>query len=206
MNVLKKLGFVKNDEPIKSPETAKPIQQNIPIMTFGPSAAPVAQAGTNYTEYFNQVFEENNLPGLDFREFDKTLQSFEGKPISEPQKYEFAFAGFLASGISVDTLINSSNHYLGLIDKKEMEFNTEVDGVKKEVSDKEKELQGCNQKMKELTERIQTLNEQMFSSQQKLASEEQAFNFHATSMRSIIANKVNKINQYIKNATITGKS
>jgi dynactin complex subunit len=210
-NLFQKLGLVKADSDDSIHEQApivKPtVQPTTTIVTMGGTKIP--QSNTDYNKYLEEVLDKGNKPGVDFLEFHKALNGFDGKPLSEEQKYDFAFIPIQAMGITAQTLESSGRDYLDLLEKEDQSFEAELaDAIKTKVEDKKSEVDKLTAENTELTEKIeannkkiQQLNEQIENSSNSISVEKQAFEYALSNKQAIINDRIAKIQTYLNGTT-----
>jgi hypothetical protein len=143
MDALKKLAsvFVQIDD--EAEEGAKPKASGAPAAAAATPAplapAPLlsaasAEAGTDakFSERLSKALEENNLEGIDFFEFRRTLDALVGVIGDEPTRYRAAFGSLVAQGAKGENLVQTADHYLQVLDRKELSFGEYIEGQKKE--------------------------------------------------------------------------
>jgi len=210
-NFLQKIGFLKPDEEVEvTSPTAKPAATIVaPLQPLG--KLPVGNASRNYDDYLSEVLEKNNQPGFDFFEFNKTLLDMDGKAIGEQAKYELAYSAAKSMGVKPADLEQSANYYLSKLAEEEQSFNQEeaaviasdIDAKNQKIADLAKRNQQLAAEIEANNQQSQTLTKEVFDSTNAINVEKQAFQYSLTNVRSIIADRVAKINQYLKaNASI----
>jgi hypothetical protein len=206
-NLFQKLGLVKADDEDPSKEQApivKPIVQPTTTVTMG-EGTQIAKSNTDYNKYLEDVLEKGNLPGIDFLEFHKALNSFEGKPLSEEQKYQFAFIPIQAMGVSAATLESTANQYLAMLQKEQQSFEAELaDAIKTKVEDKKAQVAQLTTENAEIqakieanNKRAQKLNEDIVTSSNSISVEKQAFEYALSNKQAIINDRIAKIQTYL---------
>lgn len=127
MSTLKNLAsiFVKMDE-----EDATPSEPTSPATPAAPAALPVPPAPLlsaasvdsakegKISEKLTQALQENNLDGIDFFEFRKTLDALEGVIPDEPTRYKAAFGSLVAQGGRPDQITQTADRYLKVLEAK----------------------------------------------------------------------------------------
>jgi hypothetical protein len=143
MDALKKLAsvFVQIDD--EAEESAKPKASGTPTPAASTPAAPppepLLSAGSKdagpdskFSERLSKALEENNLEGIDFFEFRRTLDALVGVIGDEPTRYRAAFGSLVAQGAKGEDLVQTADHYLQVLDRKELSFGEYIEGQKKE--------------------------------------------------------------------------
>jgi len=125
---LKSLFIVEDEEENK--EAPKPSEKTAgksdkePVVSTPPplpntsvSASSQGVLDTNIVEKLLQAIEKNNLEGFDYLEYKKSLKALEKMPMDEATKYRSAFATASTMGVTLDKLIQTTNFYIGVLDK-----------------------------------------------------------------------------------------
>lgn len=165
MSTLKNLAsiFVKTDEEeVPLPEPAA-VQAPAPVPA--PRPAPLLSAGNadpaqegKISDKLTKAMEENNLDGIDFFEFRKTLDALEGVIADEPTRYKAAFGSLVAQGGRPDQITHSADHYLKVLETKGEGFADYLDQQQKErVQAKLAEADGIQQQIQGKADQIAKL-------------------------------------------------
>lgn len=111
-------------------------------------------------DYFQKVFEENNIPGPDYLEVRKALEKMKNIPQDEATKIKTVFIGFEAMGLTPQKLIETAGVYKKLFAGKLTQFDGELQNAfDDQVGGKQKqadELLALNEK---IDEEMRKLNE-----------------------------------------------
>lgn len=208
MNILKKWGFVKDDQPTEPVKKVDSPQNKPPVsMSFGPSTGytPVQTTnGPDYSKQLAEVLEEHNQPGFDFLEFHKTLNGLEGKPLAEPQKYQTAFTAAQSMNVKVQDLLESGQHYLKVLDAEEQDFAKAMAvATEEKITSKTKEIERLGIENQELARKIeennkkqQALNMEVMESSNDLNTKKTTFDYAITNLRGLITDRLSKIPQF----------
>ena len=164
----------------------------------------LAEDNSKFTEYFNKLFAEANLPGPDYYEFSKMTEAMQGI-LDEKARYCAAFAGLQVQGLDKQKLLQSVQEYQQLLDADAIAFNNTVNTAlqekvtaKKDAIEKAKnEMQQLSQQILTLQQQITTLTDEITENEAKLESSKSGYlhtleNFHAK-----LATDIEKIKQYI---------
>ncbi len=177
MGTLKNIAslFVQTDEEM---EAAKPAAAALPAATPVPAAqptpAPLMTAGPSdpageakISDRLAKAIEENNLDGIDFFEFRKTLDALVGVIADEPTRYRAAFGSLVAQGAKAENLMHTADHYIEVLNQKESGFAehingqraervqaklAEADGIQKQIQDKSAAIARLTQEIGQLTQ------------------------------------------------------
>ena len=161
---------------------------------------------------FNAL-EANNLDGFDYFEFKKSLLSLAKMVKDEATSYKSAFATASTIGVTLDRLIQTADHYKGILDSERAKFNDTVKSQKEQMIGKRKaEYESLKVSIKEKTQQIEDLKKDISMSQNKLdeveglitsarnkIAETQA-NFETSfeNIKGQIENDIEKMKKYLK--------
>jgi len=123
-----------------------------------------------------QAIEKNNLEGFDYLEYKKSLKALEKMPMDEATKYRSAFATAATIGVTLDKLLETTNFYIGILNKEndqflgafKNQFNEKVSGREREVTQFESIIKEKSEQIKKLTEEITKHQKQIGSLKLKI--------------------------------------
>jgi len=172
---LKSLFVVEEDSPKEPKETpsdskddAKPAAST-PKQTVSTTISSSGAVDNRILEKLLKVIEANNLEGFDYLEYKKSLKALEKMPMDEATKYRSAFATASTMGVTLSKLVESANHYLGILKSENSNFTTaSKDEVKRRVSDKEGQVTQYENLIKEKSEKIKALTEEISKHQAQI--------------------------------------
>lgn len=163
-----------------------------------------------FQKHFESVFEKANLPGPDYFEFSK-MNTAMGN-MDEKTKFNASFAGLTVQGLNKETLLNSANTYIQVIEKDEIAFSETVkQTIDQNVEAKKKDLEAKKKLLAEKTEMItklqveiiddsktlQDLSNDISSSQQKIDEKISSYKIACETIKSRIKSDIEKINTHI---------
>jgi len=106
------------------------------------------------------AIEEANLPGFDYFEFAKAVQG-QKQPV-ESERFKSAFITAETMGITSESLVTTAKHYLGVLQKKEGEFQEFINGeTEQNVTAVEQEIVQIDAQVTEKSQQIESLNEEI---------------------------------------------
>lgn len=158
MSLLKKIlsSVVEFDE--KPPVTLATQQKlNAPSPTFA-VRQPVQVAGMSaedfekFEKHFMALLEQANLPGPDYFEFLQVAEKLEATIPNEQMRYAATFASLNVSGLSKDTLLNSAQQYVEILQQDKKKFQDAI------AAKQQNEIGAKKAQIDALTKRIETLN------------------------------------------------
>jgi hypothetical protein len=119
-----------------------------------------------FEKYFDRLFDQANLPGPDYFEFYKMMDTLEAHIHDEKARLSATFASLSIQGLTKDTLVDSANKYKAIIEKDKTNFENALnEKLKSEVGQKQKEIQDMEKKMAINAEQIQRLTKEITESQ-----------------------------------------
>lgn len=180
------------------------IDEPVARASFTENRQPPADANGKFSEYFNKLIAEANLPGPDYYEFSKMTEAMQGIP-DERARYCAAFAGLQVQGLDKQKLLQSVQEYQQLLDADAIAFNNTVNTAlqekvtaKKEVIEKAKnEIQQLSQQILNLQQRIAELTAEVAENEAKLESNKSAYISTLGSFHAKLSADIEKIKQYI---------
>ncbi|GAA0730933.1 hypothetical protein GCM10009430_42580 [Aquimarina litoralis] len=134
---------------------------------------PVSSEGAldnKIVEKLLQAIEKNNLDGFDYLEYKKSLKALEKMPMDEATKYRSAFATASTMGVTLDKLLQTTNFYIGVLDKENEQFlGAFKNQFDSKVSGREREIAQFESIIKEKSEQIKKLTEEITKHQQQIS-------------------------------------
>jgi hypothetical protein len=172
--------------------------------SFVENRQQASDINSRFTEYFNKLFAEANLPGPDYYEFSKMTEAMQGIS-DEKARYCAAYAGLQVQGLDKQKLLQSVQEYQQLLDADAIAFNNTVNTAlqekvtaKKEAIEKAKnEMQQLSQQILQLQQQITTLTDEIAGNEAKLESSKSGYTSTLQSFHAKLAGDIEKIKQYI---------
>lgn len=152
--------FIKSDPVVPS---AKVERQPIPTFTAGtiPDPTKTIQVDTSSTGEFNQylmkLMDDANLPGPDYYEFAKALNTMVamGTSLTEELRYKVTFASFQAQGVTAQSLVDAAAKYIAILSqKKSSEFDASVSSAANTLQNIEKAIEALTKENDELATKM----------------------------------------------------
>lgn len=166
----KALGvFVEFDDDKNSATPMPPAASQTPNTPIN-SPGNQVEAG-KFEKYFDRLFDQANLPGPDYFEFYKMMETLEVHIQDEKARLSATFASLSIQGLTKDTLVDSANKYKAIIEKDKANFETAFkEKLSLEVGQKQREIQEMEQKMAINAEQIQKLTKEITHAQGLIGS------------------------------------
>ena len=119
-----------------------------------------------FEKYFDALFEKANLPGPDYYEFYKTMETLEVHISDEKARLSATFASLSIQGLTKKTLLESAEKYKEMIGKDHENFESALnEKLKSEVGQRQSQLQDYDKKIKKNSEQIQLLTKEITEAQ-----------------------------------------
>lgn len=152
-----------------SPESATPPVQQAPPQAQ-PSAAPMTQADlSKFEKHFEQLFEQTNLPGPDYFEFWKTMDTLEAHIPDEAARVHAVFASLKIQGLTKQTLIATAGKYREAVLQDKANFESAVQKKSEaEIAGRQANIQKMEQEREEKTRMIEKLRQEIEASASKI--------------------------------------
>lgn len=213
--------FVILDEanPQQAPEQAvseaasdeKVIRQK-PTSSVAP--APMSKEDlSKFEQHFEQLFEQTNLPGPDYFEFWKTMDTLEAHISDENARMQAVFASLKIQGLSKQNLIQTAGVYRETILKDKANFESAVQKKSEaEIAGRTAQIQKIQQEREEKRQMIEKLQQEIAASateeetlqaeieaeQGKIESAQRGYLAACTAMVSKIDGDVERFQQIIE--------
>ncbi len=164
----------------------------------------IVQVSEKTQKYFQELMEGLNIPGPDYFEFKKAINSLSS--LSEETAFMSTFSTFNVMGVSREKLISSIDTYISAIkeDEENFEKNTQVK-INQDVTSKLDLVSVNNKKIEELQKQVDQLkkqNEDLVSqtdiSKSSINNTIQEYKKASLNLIEVLQKDKEKINTYIK--------
>jgi DNA repair exonuclease SbcCD ATPase subunit len=183
----------------QSPPSFVPIQSNLPSnpsLSSNPTVPIDVGSEKNkiqkYTDILSNALDTANIPGVDFYEFCNALSKLETimPGVDEVTRYKSAYYPLEASGATVQTMIETADHYLQILENEKKNFidhnqakiseevdqrNKELEQINASINAKQAEITRLTQELTELSKNQKDLQEGIVSTKLKLESDYSVF-------------------------------
>lgn len=188
----------KKKVPVMVEELETPVTYNPPVYVAEESMVPIK-------EKIEEILKSSNKVGYDYYEFRAVKGAMNSVPL-EATRYQAAFAGAQASGLSKEGLLDSAKYYIDVINGELEAFSgTYQTMYEREVTQKEQKIQAIANEMTELNNKINQLNEEISKTSTEvsvtkatLESKKSIFLQAAEECKQDINKDILNINNYIK--------
>ena len=151
-------------------------------------------------EHLRKTLAENNMPGIDYWEFQEAKNDMNGQVgMTDQLKYASAFIGMKsASGnkLTKDALLQAADFYIGIVDKEVQEFKAESAASRSQKVDAL--MEDAKQKENSINEKIQLIN--------KLNEEIAKLRTEASTLQNEAQNNAVKIDNAINSFVTTAEA
>jgi hypothetical protein len=209
------------DTPAPAPPTPPSSIPNRPVAmpSSMPGPAPAPARGElskedvdKFEKHFSGLMERSNLPGPDYYEFFKMMETLESHIADEGARMAAVFATLSIQGMTKEKLLESAGVYGGLIEQDNVQFHKALaDKNASEVEGRQQTVNDLDAKIKKNAEQIQLLTKQITEYQTKIAAltkeaeqEQQrieinssAYQIASKAMSAKIASDIQKIQSYL---------
>jgi hypothetical protein len=140
-----------------------------PVSAMVLPTAYTAGINTEMLAILNKAVEDANIEGFDYLEFREALAGYADLPMTEQQKYEAVYRTIKVMGVTLDKLLSSIDHYIGILGQQHTAFIANVDNaVKEQVESKVADIANDEQNIANALAEINRLNELVVKTQQEV--------------------------------------
>lgn len=199
-------------EEAKEEVAEQPVEEKEAVIEVTTPVTPtVGEIDENMKQDLVNAIEEANIDGYDYFEFKEALFNMESVIPTEGERFKAAFAA-VASMVRSDHLINTANHYIDVLNKKEESFNDYVLHMKDEkvkakedaaavaeetIQQKQDQIIKLNQEIAELQEQKKTAQQEAITENAKIQQVELNFKTTCEAIKKKIAADIKKIETYL---------
>ncbi len=191
---------------IQKDESAVQTGNNTAIASPENNQTYLSSNGVNdkFTEHFDNLFKDANLPGPDYYEFSKMTDAMQGIT-NEQARYSAAFAGLEVQGLHKQKLLQSAQHYVQLIEEDAAAFNDsihnafeeKVSKAKSEIEEAKSEMNKLSQQIQKLQHQVETQTAEMAESETRLRNSQRGYAIASQRCKQKLLADIDKINQHI---------
>jgi hypothetical protein len=157
----------------KAKQTYPIDNSNLPAnATVNASKSTLSQGDIDkFEKHFEELFNNVNLPGPDYYEFWKMMETLEAAVPDEAIRMNAVYSTLKVQGLTKETLVSSAEKYLQVIDKDKLDFKNAVGSkVLGEIEGRKKSISALEEKNKQNAELIQKLTAEINDNTQKITS------------------------------------
>ena len=164
-----------------------------------------AAADQRFTDYFDRLFSDANLPGPDYFEFSKMVAAMQLIP-DERARYYAAFAGLQVQGLDKQKLLSTADAYLRMLTADAGQFHSTVEAALQEkvhsrtaeADEKGHRIQALSQEILKLQEEIAAMQREIAENKDKLMASSNAYAVESDRRKQQIESDIQKIDNYIQ--------
>ena len=165
----------------------------------------IPSTDNRFSDYFDKLFREANLPGPDYYEFAAMVQALGAVP-DESARYLAAFAGLQVQGLEKEKLLSTAAQYLKILETDAGMFHQTVDAaVQEKVHARRQEMEEKHRRMQELSKEIADLQRQIGQlegevreSEEKIEARNAAYVSESAERSTRIQSDIQKIKNYLR--------
>ena len=125
-----------------------------------------AEEFDKFEKHFDKLFDQANLPGPDYYEFMRMMETLEAHIKDENARISATYAALTIQGLTKENLIGTAQKYTELINKDKLQFEKIAnDKSDKEIGQKRKDLLGLEETIVKHSEMIQKLTKEISNCQ-----------------------------------------
>lgn len=211
-NLLKKaLGLFVEFEPEgeSAPATDNNVVARFPAAQVKEIAASMSDADLDkFEQHFSHLFEQRNLPGPDYYEFWKMMETLEAHLPDEKARITVVYTTLSVQGLTKEKLLDTAAQYKLVVEQDRAEFDKaandkvshEVQGRQQQLAALEKQIADNAELIKKLTQEITDaqvkageLKAQVTEQERKIAVNRQGYQVASDAMINKILTDIQKI-------------
>ena len=159
-----------------------------------------------YKDHFNQLMDKSNLPGPDYYELSKTVDSLIDTIADSATRFKAAFKMLTQNGLTKDKALSSGQSYITVLDNDAVEFNAalektrtnEIDAPKAQIETNTKKIADLQAQIQQLNTDNMNINQEIIKSEQRISSSKAGYEMELNNMKQAIQTNLNYIQQFIQ--------
>jgi len=160
--------FVEFEEDPKNPTSQSPASASSPTRV-SPQQVLNAEEFDKFEKHFEKLFDQANLPGPDYYEFMKMMETLEAHIKDEKARLSATYASLTIQGLTKEKLVETANKYKEIISQDKTQFEKIAnDKSEREIGQKRKDLLNLEETIVRHSEMIQKLTKEITESQGSL--------------------------------------
>ena len=170
-----------------------------------PSSAAVSSASVSNSDVkkmidrLSEVIALKNQEGFDYLEYRNAIKELilNGQP--ESTAFITVFTTAKTLGVTKQSLVESANFYLSLLETENNEFNSELNSRKSsDITEKEKAIANLEKEIDKAVKEKEKLEMEIASSKDKLTGATAAFSAAYENIHTKIKDDIQKLEKYVK--------
>ena len=206
---------ISDDEPKEQPKSIGIPSLNVIPTSIG--TPPITNTSDNqelekFMEHFEKLFDQANIPGPDYYEFDKMVKLM-GNTLSDEVKMPAAFGGLSSQGLTKDILISTANQYISVIEEDQKNFEAKVGNVvssdiqikkdnlinlAKTITDSQNMIEKLKKDIEDDKNKLASLQLEIQNDENKISQKLNSYKIASENKKQQIQNNINQIQKYIK--------
>jgi hypothetical protein len=179
--------FVEFEEDPQKSETQRTTNSSAPTRV-SPQQVLNAEEFDKFEKHFEKLFDQTNLPGPDYYEFMKMMETLEVHIKDEKARLSATYASLSIQGLTKEKLIETANKYKEVINQDKVQFEKIAnDKSEKEIGQKRKDLKNLEEMILRHSEMIQKLTKEITDSQSAMGK-----------LKATITDEEQKLNKNMK--------
>lgn len=207
---------------LEDPQTAQgPVQEGAgaastepELRTQSANMPAISQADlTKFEKHFSQLFDQTNLPGPDYYEFWKTMDTLEALIPDEKARIQAVYASLKIQGLTKKVLIDSAGKYKEVVLQDKASFESavqqksqnEITGRQQKIQQMEKDreekrrlIEKLQQEIEDSAGKINTLQKEIADEQGKIESAQRGYLAACSAMVSKIESDMERFQQIVE--------
>ncbi len=160
--------FEENPQKSSSPSSSSPAFQQ---QQRASQQVLNAEEFDKFEKHFEKLFDQANLPGPDYYEFMKMMETLEAHIKDEKARMSATYASLAIQGLTKDKLIGTATKYKEILSQDRAQFEKIAnDKSEKEIGQKRKDLQNLEETIRQHAEMIQKLTKEITESQNAMGA------------------------------------
>ena len=166
-----------------------------------------------FEQHFETLFEQTNLPGPDYFEFWKTMDTLEEHIPDESARIKAVYASLKIQGLTKQTLVGTAGKYKEVILQDKANFESavqkksqaEIAGREAEIAkieqareEKRRMIEQLQQEIETSAKRLETLQEEIATEQSKIENAQRGYLAACSAMVSKIEKDMERFQQIIE--------
>lgn len=172
----------------------------------GATDSDLQRDAEKFEKHFDQLLAQANLPGIDYFEFYKMMETLEPHIRDERARLSATFASLSVQGLTKQSLVETANKYKEILEKDRADFElalsnkykAEIEKRQQDLQDMEKKIAANSEMIQKLTQEIADSHVQMENLKAQIAEEENKINKNNSGYRVASQALVDKISADIQ--------
>ncbi len=119
-----------------------------------------------FEKHFEKLFDQANLPGPDYYEFMKMMETLETHIKDDKARFSATYASLAIQGLTKERLVDTADKYKEIVDNDKSQFEKSANAKsEKDIGQKRKDLQNLEATIKSHSEMIQKLTKEITDAQ-----------------------------------------